>query len=342
MEAFFTYRIVEDAQMEFGKETVDHQVAGNVICIVLCSYNGERFLAEQLGSILDQSMENWVLLARDDGSTDGSAELLKSYADKDARIAVIEDSLGNLGAGGNFRVVLEEAFSKGYSYFALSDQDDVWSPDKLEALFKEMREAEGEQMDTPILVHSDAEVVDESLRVLSPSFMRYQRIFHDGTDPLPVLLAQNFVTGCTVMVNRRVLDLALPIPEEAMMHDWWLALNAAAFGEIRFVNKPLIKYRQHERNTIGAKTAFSVLASGFRQFWNSGMSNFQRSLAQAKALSQRMQKLDLKSNKSSLVANYAAVLDLGRVERLRLIAQKNIRAQFLPRNILFRIRLLLS
>ena len=104
---------------------------------------------------------------------------------------------------------------------------------------------------TLLLYYSDLEVVDQNLRQIHPSFMRYEELEHEAHNPLQVLSTQNFVTGCTVLVNRTLLEFATPIPDEIILHDWWLALCAAACGRIRFIDEPLVRYRQHSRNQIG-------------------------------------------------------------------------------------------
>jgi len=104
-----------------------------------------------------------------------------------------------------------------------------------------------------MLVNTDLQVVDEQLRVLDDSFWHYQRIHPERLKRLSRVLVQNFATGCTIMINRALADLALPIPAEAMMHDWWLALVATRFGRAEPLPMPTVLYRQHGRNDIGAR-----------------------------------------------------------------------------------------
>jgi hypothetical protein len=117
-----------------------------------------------------------------------------------------------------------------------------------------MHAAEAEHgRDHPLLVHTDLAVVDRRLQPISPSFWRYQNIHPAGRETLNRLLAQNVVTGCSMMLNRALRERALPIPAEACMHDWWLALVAAAFGRITHLPEPTVLYRQHGGNDTGAK-----------------------------------------------------------------------------------------
>jgi len=145
----------------------------------------------------------------------------------------------------------------------------------------------------PVLVHSDMELIDERERTLHPSFMAFQHIHDETDDPLRTLLVQNYVTGCTVATNRSLLRLALPVPEGAMMHDWWLALVAAATGVIRYNPAATVRYRQHRRNQIGAKGVMRGLSSVWGSLLRSrsDQNDFMRILAQANALERHLEGL---------------------------------------------------
>ncbi|MBU0973885.1 MAG: glycosyltransferase family 2 protein, partial [Proteobacteria bacterium] len=234
-------------------------MASQEIGILLGVYNGADFLDEQIQSYLGQGHGVWQILARDDASTDSSLEILNRYAQKDSRIHILPYKGSNLGVVGNFSALMKAALETDMPYFAFSDQDDVWHPDKLSALLGVMKEAETICPGKPVLVHSDAEVVDTHLNTVCPSFMGYQGICHNRVNPLNNLLVQNFVTGCTLMVNRKLLEMACPVPEAALMHDWWLALCAAVSGCIAFTDQPLIRYRQHRNNQVGAKSVTRYL-----------------------------------------------------------------------------------
>ena len=142
-------------------------------------------------------------------------------------------------------------------YVMFCDQDDVWCPDKIEKTLASMKKAESENGDIPILVHGDLSVVDSSLNVISSSFFEYQRLYQNKVS-LPALLVQNYVTGCTVMINRALKQKCSPIPKECIMHDWWLGLVAAVYGKIVCINEPLLLYRQHSGNQVGAKASYGI------------------------------------------------------------------------------------
>jgi glycosyltransferase involved in cell wall biosynthesis len=222
------------------------------IDILLATWNGERYLVEQIDSVLNQQYPNCRLLIRDDGSSDGTRAIIEGYAAKHPkRITIIEDDEPGLGASGNFSRLMDRAEA---DYIMLCDQDDFWLPEKVGVTLDEMRRLErAHGADTPLLVHCDLKVADAGLNVIAPSFWDYQRLNPDKGRFLNRLLIQNVVTGCASMMNRRLRDLALPVHDQARMHDWWLALAAAAFGRIGYIRQPLVLYRQHGGNTLGAK-----------------------------------------------------------------------------------------
>lgn len=226
----------------------------NSVDILLAVYNAETYLKQQLESVYNQTHRDWHLIIGDDCSSDNSAGILAVEEQLHRpQVRILESGGANLGASQNFARLMAHSTSP---YLMLCDQDDVWLPDKVEATLAKMKEMEGVYgKDTPILVHTDLKVVDESLRVVSDSLWKYQLSDPVGGSSLNRLLLQNVATGCTVMINRPLLDLALPIPEKAVMHDWWLALVASAFGKIGHIDKATILYRQHGANDTGAKKA---------------------------------------------------------------------------------------
>lgn len=230
------------------------------INILLAAYNGAAYLSEQLDSLLAQTCSNWHLTISDDGSTDNTVEIVNSFfARYPDKITVLATSGEKLGPCGNFAQLLAQSKA---DYTMFCDQDDVWLPRKIELTMARMRDMEalyGEA--TPLMVHTDLKVVDGNLKPLSDSLWRYQQT-NPAVTALNRLLVQNVATGCTVMINRALRELALPIPEEARMHDWWLALVAAVFGRIGHVAQPTILYRQHGRNDSGAAPMGAIAAMG--------------------------------------------------------------------------------
>ena len=149
---------------------------------------------------------------------------------------------------------IKEKIALGLSrlYMMLCDQDDIWIEEKLEIQMLEMLSAERKSPDVPVIVHSDLKVVDESKEVIAESFVEYQGLEVERNKFTNIVIS-NLVTGCTTLFNEELAQIALPIPGNAIMHDWWLALIASAFGRVIHIDMPLVEYRQHENNTIGAK-----------------------------------------------------------------------------------------
>lgn len=235
-------------------------------------------------------------------------------------------------------------------YIALADQDDVWLPDKLENQLAVIRQLETEVgADTPILVHSDLVIVDESLRPIYPSMLRALRLHKDSNDSIRVLLVQNSVTGCATMINRPLIESALPFSEHAVMHDWWLAICAAAYGEVRTILMPTVLYRQHGGNQVGAGRYWGLVAARLRSlFGGAGHAGgktvpFERKVAQAKALAAQMAAGPpgaVSAGRGLVVEHFAAAFapDIGRWRRLWRVVQSGVA----PRTLLLRIRFLVQ
>ncbi len=224
-----------------------------LVDILLATYNGAAYLAPQLDSLLAQTHRAFRLLVSDDGSSDDTLAILQRYQSAfDGRLVLLPSQPSG-GVLGNFGRLMQASADDGVAnYIAFCDQDDVWLPPKTERLLAAVQALEAAHSPvTPCLAHSDLTVVDRDLQVLSPSFAAYQRIPPADITPR-TLLSVNQVTGCATLVNRALLQLALPLPPEAVMHDWWLALLAGS-GARQWVAEPLMLYRQHGRNQLGAR-----------------------------------------------------------------------------------------
>ena len=188
---------------------------------------------------------------RDDGSTDGTAAILAEHARRRPDLIRLVDGGGQrLGACRNFSTLLELCDA---DYVLFADQDDCWLPDKIARTLARMKLSEslyGKEL--PLLVHSDLTVADEALRPIHPSLWRYQRLDVHGGAALPRLLVQNVVTGCAAMLNRPLVQACTPIPQEVVMHDWWVALVASILGRVECLDEPMVLYRQHAANRVGA------------------------------------------------------------------------------------------
>lgn len=215
--------------------------------VVLASFNGARYLLPLLESLASQNAPIHALVCADDLSDDRTQEIVASIRLTGMDTVFLPPLPERLGPARNFARILEQA--RDFDFVLLADQDDVWHPGKVESLLERARSA---PCDHPLLVYSDARVIDGQERLLAQSAARWQGFdLRSGLDFRRTLI-QNTVPGCTMLVNRALLEAALPIPESAVMHDWWLLLVAHALGEVRCVPKALLDYRQHESNTLGA------------------------------------------------------------------------------------------
>lgn len=239
--------------------------------ILMSTYNGERYLAEQLDSILAQTYTDWCLFIRDDGSKDGTKAILDAYAAKDPRITIVRDT-ENVGACRSFERLLEQC--GGADYYAFADQDDVWDADKLAICMQVIRAQEKAYPGKPIVVHTDLRVVDEQLQDMAPSFWKYSNIQADLIDVHPHYLAIcNSVTGCAMLFNEAARACALPMSKDAYMHDAWVALmTVCRGGQLVPVHRAPIAYRQHEGNVLGAVHYSTFGRSVSRRVYEAGIS----------------------------------------------------------------------
>ena len=224
----------------------------SMIAILMSTYNGERYLAEQLDSIIAQTCTGWRLFVRDDGSTDRTQQILDEYGAKDHRITLLRDQ-ENLGACRSFEHLLEQCGDA--DYYAFADQDDVWKPNKLAICLDTIRKAERDFPNQPVVVHTDLQVVDDQLNEIAPSFWQYGGIVPQILDAnIHYLAICNSVTGCAMMMNRAARKAALPFLPGIFMHDAWVALMVLkAGGRVIPIPQTTIRYRQHTQNVCGAQ-----------------------------------------------------------------------------------------
>lgn len=217
--------------------------------ILLSTYNGEAYLREQLESILMQSEYLSKVIIRDDGSSDNTISIIREYHSRyPDLVAFIDDDTGNMGVKESFFYLAQ--FATAY-YMAFCDQDDVWLPEKLAILaaFINTRGLAGSVQ--PVLVHSDLVVVDKSLNTVCDFFIDSLGV--DGsTTNVADLLIRNTVTGCAAVVNRPLVNLATEHKDLFKYHDECSAVIAALFESVYFIEQPLILYRQHGNNVVGA------------------------------------------------------------------------------------------
>jgi glycosyltransferase involved in cell wall biosynthesis len=306
--------------------------------VLLATRDGERFLPELLASLHAQTYADFGILARDDASRDGTEALLRrEVALHPDRFTLLQDADGALGARDNFSRLMAASTAR---YVMFSDQDDCWKPEKVAVTLEAMRAAESIRgVQTPILVHTDLRVVDEQMRELGASFWKYQRLRPELGARFERTLVQNVVTGCTAMANRSLLEKAGPIPEDAVLHDWWLALVASAFGAVVAVPRATVAYRQHGRNEVGARkrslghvlVRASPSGADFRE-------SLRRSRAQARAFQDRFGS-ELTGARGEALAAFVALGPQSYLARRRTLLRHRLLRHGFVRNVALLLRI---
>ena len=186
----------------------------------------------QLESILNQTFQNWELLIRDDGSTDDTLAIIERYCREDSRINCIEHIASDQdGPKENFNILLGHALDSSANLIMFCDQDDYWHPDKIQTYFDLASVKNG-----PHLIYSDFELVDSQLMPIDATHS-FKNALNGGVDgTITDFLSLNHIPGCCIAINRELAMVASPIPVDAIMHDWWLALTAASIGELLYID----------------------------------------------------------------------------------------------------------
>ena len=218
----------------------------DTIDILLPTYNGEKYLKEQIDSILNQTYKNIRLIISDDCSKDSTPKILEEYRGKDERIELYLQK-ENIGVVKGIEFLLKKVKS---NYYMLADQDDVWLPMKVEKSIETLKKENAD------LVFGDLEVVDQDLKTMYPSFgdfMLLNRKINKYINSYKVNYLYNCVTGCTVLSKKEFIEKILPIPTESkyLIHDHWIGLVVALNGKLAYMPEKYIKYRQHGNNQVG-------------------------------------------------------------------------------------------
>lgn len=226
------------------------------IDILLATYNGEKYLKEQLDSILNQTYKNIRIIISDDCSKDTTPEILKEYQKKDDRIE-LHIQKNNLGVVKNIEFLLKEVKSP---YYMLADQDDYWLPEKAEKSLEKLKEEKAD------LVFGDLEVVDKNLNTMYSSFNDYMlltRKINKYINSYKVNYLYNCITGCTVLAKKETIEKIIPLPTNSkrVLHDHWIGLMVALNGKLAYVPEKYIRYRQHGNNEVGTEK----ISHGFKK-----------------------------------------------------------------------------
>lgn len=231
--------------------------------VLLSTYNGALYIAEQLDSILQQEIELKILI-RDDGSKDNTLNILQQYREKYPKnIHVIEGS--NVGVIASFWQLMKVADPQ-VDYFCFCDQDDVWMPDKANRALEQLKMIENTNESIPAMIFTATQLTDSELNptAIWPSMPEKAPSFYNG-------LIQNIAVGATTAFNQQALVLLLdthsPVDQSLiLMHDWWMYITISCFGTIHFDPEPSIYYRQHDGNVVGGE---STKLQKIKKKWNS-------------------------------------------------------------------------
>ena len=267
-----------------------------LVDILLPTYNGEKYLGEQIESIISQTYSNWRLVIRDDGSWDSTISMIESYQQKlKEKLIVVKDQKHNLGVCNNVFELLKYASAP---YVMLADQDDVWFPNKVEFLLKKIYKAERQYQNTPILVHAEGITTNEDMvpltgkkitplqgsklsrREIIPyrkSLIGYASGYKKERNEYNRLLFQNVIQGASMIINRALIGklevLFLKKLPQKQYHDSIIASIASIEGKIIFCARPLMFYRQHTKNLVGTKRVtlwkWNKLNESEREQWKS-------------------------------------------------------------------------
>lgn len=306
-----------------------NRIDNKQVDILLSTYNGSKYLRELIDSIINQTYPNWQLIIRDDGSSDDTINIIQDFIKQlPEKIIYIEDQYNNLGPSQSFSKLMEYSSA---NYLMFCDQDDVWLENKIEITITEMLVLEAKYPNRPFLVHTDLTVVDRELNIISNSFWSYQKL-NPKLKNLNNVLIQNIVTGCTIMINKRLKELAQPIPKDAIIHDWWIALVASIHSGIYEIKTPLILYRQHNENNIGAKKYnLYYFINKYRKL-HEPSDTIKRVIKQSNILLDRYNS-ELNSQQYELLDSFNNLLNKNRLSRLIDIFIYRFRKHGLYRNI---------
>lgn len=225
------------------------------IAILLATYNGAKYIEEQLESLESQLFKDFEVYVHEDFSTDATLDIIKNFAKRSSmQIHILED-VEKRGAMKSFFWLLEQVEA---SYYMFCDQDDVWLPFKVSESFDKIRELETLNPGKPVMVHTDLRIVDRDLQTIHSSFWGYAGFNVDLQRKFGYACTNNVFTGCTMIINAECRSKSLPYHPKSPMHDWWIGLIATKYGAVDNIKKATILYRQHGSNveSVGEEGSF--------------------------------------------------------------------------------------
>lgn len=284
------------------------------VAILLATYNGEKFIAEQLDSLLNQTYQDFICFIHDDGSKDNTVQICQVYEQKyPARFKILNYGPTG-GAKNNFLSLMKHSEA---DYIMFCDQDDVWLPNKIEEMLSAVK-----NVNEDFLAFSDLKIVDEQLNVLSESFYENTHVAIDKIDYKNALI-KGFIPGCTMMASRGLVQKSLQYSNSnnIKMHDWWLVLIALLTDtKLVYVNKPLGLYRQHSGNTIGAKdqaVADRIKFNAKRIIGGTIRAEKKKNIMTPRLQAQELYNLEIGNEiKRKFIKNYAEIGNKNKISRL--------------------------
>jgi glycosyltransferase involved in cell wall biosynthesis len=306
---------------------------GNKVVILLATYNGGKFIKEQLNSIVKQSYSNWELFISDDGSTDNTLFVINEYCKNDNRIHVVNENLIKQGACQNFGNLLNTVLDKEWDFVMFADQDDFWREDKISQTLDSMIAGRNYRK-KPKLVYTDFEYADGELNPLPRETDNNVSGWKEAN--LNRLLAQNNIYGCTMMINRSLAEKASPIPVSAENHDYWICMVASLLGNIVHVKKRTMLYRQHSNNVSGHYSNNSI-KKRFQRYWMRNTRLDQIMLGRfkmAEELNNRFYK-EISDANHKLLYQYSNLLKMNGVERVFFCLKNSVKKDSIFQNLAF-------
>lgn len=244
---------------ENGKDSIAIDDGFCSIAIILCTFNGERYLGKQLESIISQKYTKWTIFISDDGSTDTTLEIIKQYQEKLGTDKIILLSGPKKGFAWNFLSALKKA-SPNYNYYAFCDQDDIWLPDKLS---RGVSKLEQENAEIPMIHCGRTILINDNEEQYGMSYLFSRKPSFKNA------LMQNIAGGNTMLLNRSAQKLVTETPDdkEIISHDWWVYIVVTGCGgKVVYDSEPMLLYRQHSGNIIGSNTSLFSKISRLRRF----------------------------------------------------------------------------
>lgn len=289
--------------------------------VLMSTYNGERYVEEQIRSVLNQQKVEVSLLIRDDGSMDRTCKIIDEYAMNHSNIRFIKGK--NIGVQKSFFELMKQA-DQSYEYFAFSDQDDVWLPDKLSRAIIRMQNIDNKEQ--PLLYAGRVIYANEDFSVREKVLYKISREPSFGN-----ALVENICIGCTQVFNRELLKLVIRhTPKSKILHDWWLYLSASCFGKVILDQDAFIMYRQHENNQVGMKNTWSLR-------WKKRFQNWKNLVHSLSVQAQDFIRAYGKGYENYSLAESVAYYQTGFWKRISLITNRRIYRQNTVDNIVYKV-----